>query len=88
MGQVALPAVTDTASVAALRTAILDQRGADIEIDASAVQRFTGLGVQVLIAAARHWAMEDLRFTIVRPSAAFTDLLRLTGVDQLPELSA
>jgi chemotaxis protein CheX len=88
MGHIALPAVTDTASVAGLRNAIFELRGADLEIDASEVQRLSGLGLQVLIAAARHWTMEDLKLSFVRPSPAFTDILRLTGADQLPELAA
>ena len=84
----ALPAVVDAASVASLRTGILERRGADLAIDASGVQRIGGLGLQVLLAAARAWRAEDLAFAITDASPPFTEMLRLTGAADLPEFAA
>ena len=80
-----LPAVIDTASVAALRNDLAERRGAPLEVDASNVQRVGGLGLQVLLSAARAWAADGQLLAITRRSDSFTEMLRLTGAHGLPE---
>jgi chemotaxis protein CheX len=82
-----LPPVVDAASVGPLRSSLLDQRGGDLEVDASQVQRIGGLGLQVLIAASRAWAAQGRSFAIVRASPPFNDMLRLTGAADMPEFA-
>ncbi|HEX3920286.1 MAG TPA: STAS domain-containing protein [Caulobacteraceae bacterium] len=83
-----LPAVVDAASVASLRSGLLELRGSDLAIDASGVTRIGGLGLQVLLAAARAWQGSDLAFQVTSPSQPFTEMLRLTGAADLPEFAA
>ena len=82
----ALPAAINTGSIGALRTQLVERRGAPLELDASSVQRVGGLGLQVLLSAARAWAADGQHFAITKPSSAFTEMLRLTGAAHLPEL--
>jgi chemotaxis protein CheX len=84
----ALPPVVDFASVAALRAGLLEHRGGDLTIDASAVQRIGGLGLQVLLSAARSWRSDGLAFAIAGASTPFTEVLSLTGAADLPEFAA
>jgi chemotaxis protein CheX len=83
-----LPAVIDSASVAALKSALLEHRGTDLSIDASAVQRIGGLGLQVLLSAARTWSAEGRKFGVTGSSESFNEMLRLTGAASLPEFAA
>lgn len=85
---VALPAVIDTASVAAVRNLILEHRGANLSVNATDVQRIGGLGLQVLLSAANLWAADGRCLTIDSPSAALTEMLRLTGAAHLPEFAS
>ena len=82
-----LPPVIDPASIGALRNDLLEQRGEDLVVDAGAVQRIGGLGLQVLIAAKRAWAADGHSLSFDNPSSSFTEMLRLTGAAQLPEFS-
>lgn len=82
-----LPSSVDSSTVAAIRSELLACRGADVSIDASDVRRFGGLGLQVLLAAARTWAADGRAFSVFEPSPAFTEALRLTGAADLPEFA-
>jgi chemotaxis protein CheX len=82
-----LPAVVNTASVGPLRAQLADRRGTPLEIDASKVERIGGLGLQVLLSAARTWAGDGQVFAVATPSPAFTEMLRLTGASSLPEFA-
>lgn len=84
----ALPPVIDTASAAALKSGLLDHRGQDLAVDASAVQRIGGLGLQVLLSASRLWSAEGRAFAFTNPSDPFNEMLRLTGAASLPEFAA
>lgn len=84
----ALPPVLDTASVAALKSGLLELRGGDVAVDAAAVQRIGGLGLQILLSAARTWAADGKSLTFVTPSDSFNEMLRLTGAATLPEFTA
>jgi chemotaxis protein CheX len=83
-----LPEVIDSASVSGLRGALLEHRGQDLNVDASLVRRIGGLGLQVLISAARTWEADGHSLRLESPSPAFTDILRLTGAAVLPEFVA
>ena len=82
-----LPAVVDFASAAALRSGLLEHRGSDLEVDAAAVQRIGGLGLQILLSAARSWRSDGLKFAITGASTPFNEVLSLTGAADLPEFS-
>ena len=84
----ALPPVIDAASVGALRSDLLDQRGQDLVLDGDAVTRIGGLGLQILLAAHRAWAVDGRALTLANPSPALTEMLRLTGAAQLPEFNS
>jgi anti-anti-sigma regulatory factor len=84
----ALPAAINTANVVELRNALAERRGAPLGIDASAVERIGGLGLQLLLSASRTWSGDGQVFSILNPSQAFTEMLRLTGAANLPELAS
>jgi chemotaxis protein CheX len=88
MASVKLPDVVDTASVGALRAAILEHRGGDLELDAGRVQRIGGLGLQVLAAAAATWRADGVSLTLAAASDPFNDMMRLMGAADLWEHSA
>ena len=83
-----LPAVIDAGSAGEVREALLKLRGANLKLDASDVRRIGGLGLQILLAAGRQWRTDGAKFAIVKPSEAFTDLMRLMGAADQLELSA
>lgn len=74
----ALPEVIDITAVARLRTDLMDLTGGDLEIDASAVERIGGLGIQLLLSAEKMWAANGKQLSITGASAAFQDVHRLT----------
>ena len=73
-----LPEVIDVASVQVLRTAILEHSESDLALDASAVERIGGLGIQLLLSAEKMWAAKGLTLSISTPSVVFQDVHRLT----------
>jgi chemotaxis protein CheX len=79
VAMVTLPAVIDVASVAAVRDQIQQHRGSALEVDASAVERIGGLGIQVLLAASAAWASDGQPFIMNKPSSVLNETLRLTG---------
>ncbi|MGY6637455.1 MAG: hypothetical protein ABS49_07100 [Erythrobacter sp. SCN 62-14] len=80
MTTLALPPNCDRAAARALLPDIRDALGPhSLTIDASAVERIGQAMLQVLVAAAR----SESGITIARPSAAFTEMLRLTGLDSV-----
>ncbi len=54
--------------------------GQDLELDASQVSHLGTLCLQVLLAAARDWAITGRRFRLVSPSDACTTQLALFGL--------
>ena len=55
-------------------------RGADLVVDASAVGRINTLCVQILLSAKAAWDADSTRFSIISPSDAFAEALRLLGL--------
>jgi chemotaxis protein CheX len=74
-----LPEVVDLVAVTPLRSNLIALRGEDVELDASAVQRISGLGVQLLLSAAATWRQDGHAFSAARTSPALEEALRLTG---------
>ena len=74
-----LPAVLDMRAAAPLAAELLERRGRDIELDASAVQRLGGQCLQVLLAARAAWNADGCGFRIASPSSGFTEGLVLLG---------
>jgi anti-anti-sigma regulatory factor len=78
MTTLVLPPTCDRAAARAILPDIRDALGpAPLTIDASAVERIGQAMLQVLVGAAR----SDSGITIACPSAAFAEVLRLTGLD-------
>lgn len=74
-------------AAAPLATALRALRGADINIDASQVERLGGLCLQALLAAEAAWEADGNRFEITSPSAEFTRDLKLLGAQDALGLS-
>ncbi|HEX4179851.1 MAG TPA: STAS domain-containing protein [Caulobacteraceae bacterium] len=78
-----LAEILDLKAAGPLRGALLEARGAPIEIDASGVQRFGGLCLQVLLSAQATWATDGQPFMISAASSAFADGARRMGAQDL-----
>ena len=82
-----LPETLDLKAAGPLQVALLDVRGAAIDIDASKVQRLGGLCLQVLLSAAETWAADGHPLKISAASPAFAEGARRMGAQALvPEL--
>lgn len=76
-----LPAVLDLTEAATLAETLIGARGADVRIDASDVTRLGGQCLQVLLAAAKTWAADDLKFEICQASPECGAALNQFGVN-------
>lgn len=74
-----LPPILDLPAAAPLAKELLAARGAAISIDASQVERFGALCLQVLLSAQKTWADDGKRLFVVSPSVAFTQGLARFG---------
>ncbi len=81
MAAIALPENLDLKAAAPLKAALLERRGAPIEIEADQVRRFGGLCLQVLLAARKAWDHDGQPFSIKGPSEAFVETTRLFGAE-------
>lgn len=79
MAAIALPENLDLKAAAPLKAALLERRGAPIEIEADQVRRLGGLCLQVLLAARKAWDHDAQPFSIKGPSEAFVETTRLFG---------
>ena len=77
--QLTLAPKLDFGAVKDLKTAILDQIGNDLEIDASDVEHMGTLCLQVLLAAANDWATAGHKFQIKNSSDTCLSQLSLHG---------
>jgi chemotaxis protein CheX len=69
----------DFGAVAALKSAVEDQIGNDLDIDASAVEHMGTLCLQVLLAAAQDWAKSGHKFQMTNVSDTCLTQLSLHG---------
>ena len=79
--QLQLPQVLDLTAAAPLAQSLLSRRGADLIVDASRVQRVGAQCLQVLLAAAATWKADGARLRLVKPSDAFLEVGRLSGIN-------
>lgn len=70
----------DLRAATPLKAALLERRGADLRIDASAVQHLGGLCAQLLAAAVATWAADGVALTFPAASDAFAQGARLLGL--------
>jgi chemotaxis protein CheX len=77
-----LPEVLDMNAAAPLAGELVTYRGGDLQADASQVQRIGGQGIQVLLSALATWQQDGFRFSVVNPSAAFTDIIGVLGLNE------
>jgi len=78
-----LPEIMDIKAAAPLAAELRGLRGSPAALDASHVQHLGGLCLQVLLAARRSWAADNVAIEIVNPSKAFKDALALSGAASL-----
>lgn len=78
-----LPPVLDLAAARPLSAEIAGALGQPLALDASAVERMGGVCLQVLLAAAAQWRRDGVEFTVVEPSPAFLDGLRIMAAPEL-----
>jgi len=72
-GTLLLPPVLDLRSAADVKAAFLSARGQALRVDASAVERLGGLGLQILLSAVRTWQADGQDLTFVNVSEALSD---------------
>ena len=77
--QLRLADVLDPAGAATLTSQLVALRGQRVVLDASAVERVGGLGLQVLLSARATWEADGRPFAVVTPSVAFQDAVALSG---------
>jgi chemotaxis protein CheX len=77
----ALDPVLDIKAVSLLAENLLAHRGADIVIDAGHVERLGAQSLQVLLSAVATWRADGHLLEVANPSEAFTEGLRVFGVD-------
>ncbi|MBI4275776.1 MAG: STAS domain-containing protein [Rhizobiales bacterium] len=83
-----LPEILDLKAAAPLASQLLSLRGCEVKIDASRVQRFGGLCLQVLLSACCTWRTDGVLLSIVSPSARFAECLALLGASSALSLQA
>ncbi len=81
MAALSLPETLDLKAAGPLKAALLQCRGAAIEVEAGQVRRLGGLCLQILLAARKAWADDGKSFSISGPSEAFLETIRLFGAD-------
>ncbi len=75
------PPALGLATASALRDELIAARGRPLDLDASQVQRVGGLGLQILLSAAKTWREDGVAFSVSDPSAEFINDLQRMGVD-------
>jgi chemotaxis protein CheX len=60
----------------------LSYRGNDLQVDGAQVQRIGGQVVQVLLSARMTWQQDGLNLRVVKPSAAFAEVVELLGIGE------
>lgn len=72
-GVLVLPQIIDLRAVEALKSEFLQARGQALTVDASGVERLSGLGLQVLLSAIRTWKADGQVLTFINVADAMTD---------------
>ncbi len=86
---IVLPETLDLLAATPLAAALLAKRGQDVVIDGTAVRRFGGQCLQVLLAARASWQADGRFFRIVSASAELAHgLAQLGAADLAPPVEA
>lgn len=72
--------VLDLNAASSLHSQLMAERGSDLAIDGSAVERVGALCIQVLMSAAKTWEEEKHSLTFSQMSDAFMKTMQLAGV--------
>lgn len=86
-GAVVLPSVMDLRATETLKPQILAARGQALQIDASAVERLGGLGLQLLLSTIHTWKTDGQVLAFLNVSEAMIDQWQGFGAP-LNELTA
>ena len=73
--------VLDLNAAGSLHSQLMAERGSDLVIDASAVERVGALCIQVLMSAAKTWQEEKHSLTFAQMSEALMKTMQLAGVN-------
>jgi chemotaxis protein CheX len=76
-----LPAQLEGVSLAVVKTALLNLRGADLDVSGAAVERLNGMGVQLLMSAFQTWRDDGLSLRLVDPSPCLLDVFTRLGIE-------
>jgi chemotaxis protein CheX len=75
-----LPAVLDITAAGPLASDILLNRGKDVTVDASRVERMGAQCLQVLLSAVATWSHDGMEFEVTGPSPEFVEALETAGL--------
>ncbi len=81
MPSITLPKTLDLGAVPELAAQILARRGDALLLDAGALQKLTGIGLEVLVAAAAQWRADGHGFAIVNWTEDALGTLDAVGAD-------
>lgn len=73
--------VLDIKAALPLAEGLLAQRGAELMIDASRVERLGAQSLQILLSAVSTWHADGLSIEFIEPSESFIQSLELFGID-------
>ncbi len=82
-----LSEVLDIKAALPLAEGLLGQRGSELVIDASRVERLGAQSLQILMSAVSTWHADGLSIEFVDPSEPFVQALELLGVEPMTFLS-
>jgi anti-anti-sigma regulatory factor len=69
----------DASSLAAVHAEIMGCRGAPLDLDASAVTRFGGQALQLVLSAFRTWREDGVHLRVCNPSESVRDAFETLG---------
>lgn len=64
MPDIQLPEILDQRGAQKVATQLIEQKGKPVTLDASAITRLGGMGVEMLLAAQRQWQVDGIAFQI------------------------
>ena len=71
----------DSAQAQPLAADLCARRGRALQLDVSAVESISALALEVIIAAARQWALDGQEFALTGRSARFAETCTLLGLE-------
>lgn len=81
MVSVPLPEILDLGGATRVAAQLRELRGQDVQIEAGDLQRLSGIGLEMLVAAQMQWRADGKAFSIVNWSEDTTRTLTLLGAD-------